>query len=111
MPTKAPKGCSSADPRERGEELPRHAQRRPAFESSAPAQDGGDRPPASARQHTQATHDQVYLLPDPRTRAEAAPVIADGITAALNQARPSFKAQIQPRRRRGHDGDGHRGLR
>ncbi|USY20459.1 hypothetical protein NE857_02010 [Nocardiopsis exhalans] len=40
-----------------------------------------------ASQHTQATHDRSYSLPDERVQAEAAPVIAAGAAAALRQAR------------------------
>ncbi|WP_326612279.1 hypothetical protein OG949_25720 [Streptomyces scopuliridis] len=45
-------------------------------------------------QHSQDTHDQVYVLPDPRTHAEAQPVIAEGIAEAVERAHASFKAQI-----------------
>lgn len=45
-------------------------------------------------QHSQDTHDGVYVLPDPRTHADAQPVIAEGITEAIESARTSFTAQI-----------------
>ncbi|MGX1513816.1 hypothetical protein [Streptomyces collinus] len=45
-------------------------------------------------QHSQDTHDEVYVLPDPRTHTAAQPVIADGIAEAIETARASFKAQI-----------------
>ncbi|WP_143673834.1 hypothetical protein [Streptomyces sp. or20] len=45
-------------------------------------------------QHSQDTHDAVYVLPDPRTHATAQPVIADGIVEAVESARESFKAQV-----------------
>ncbi|MER6189616.1 hypothetical protein [Streptomyces cyaneofuscatus] len=45
-------------------------------------------------QHSQDTHDEVYVLPDPRTHTEARPVIADGIAEAIETAHASFKAQL-----------------
>ncbi|MFF3246879.1 hypothetical protein ACFYWY_24810 [Streptomyces sp. NPDC002870] len=45
-------------------------------------------------QHSQDTHDSVYVLPDPRTHAAAQSVITDGVTEAIEAARASFKAQI-----------------
>lgn len=44
-------------------------------------------------QHNQDTHDQVYVVPDPRTREDAAPVIAEGVADALAQARNTFRAR------------------
>ncbi|MFD5147110.1 hypothetical protein [Streptomyces sp. NPDC058401] len=45
-------------------------------------------------QHSQDTHDAVYVLPDPRTHATAQPVIVDGIVDAIDSAHESFRAQI-----------------
>ncbi|MFE9950969.1 hypothetical protein ACFYRJ_26075 [Streptomyces sp. NPDC005531] len=45
-------------------------------------------------QHSQDTHDEVYVLPDPCTHAAAQPVIAEGITEAIELARASFTAQV-----------------
>ncbi|MFD7087856.1 hypothetical protein ACFV94_08550 [Streptomyces sp. NPDC059896] len=45
-------------------------------------------------QHSQETHDEVYVLPDPRTHADAQPVISDGVTEAVESARAVFRAQI-----------------
>jgi hypothetical protein len=45
-------------------------------------------------QHTQDTHDQVYVLPDPQTRQRAEEVISNGVAAALEHARTTFAARI-----------------
>ena len=45
-------------------------------------------------QHTRATHDAVYLLPDPRTQADAAPRIRAGVADAISAAYRSFNAQV-----------------
>ncbi|MBX7546921.1 hypothetical protein K1Y78_02580 [Streptomyces sp. tea 10] len=45
-------------------------------------------------QHTRDTHDAVYLLPDPRTHAEAAPVISAGISEAIDLAQAAFQARV-----------------
>ncbi|WP_158991291.1 hypothetical protein [Streptomyces griseus] len=45
-------------------------------------------------QHTRDTHDGVYLLPDPRTHAEAAPVISAGIGEAIDVAQSAFQARV-----------------
>ncbi|MFE7856343.1 hypothetical protein [Streptomyces sp. NPDC057403] len=45
-------------------------------------------------QHTRDTHDEVYLLPDPRTHAEAAPVISAGINEAIDVAQSAFQARV-----------------
>jgi hypothetical protein len=47
-------------------------------------------------QHSQATHDSRYVLPDQHVQAEARPVIAAGAQAALEQARAAvLLAQLQ----------------
>ncbi|MEU6972886.1 hypothetical protein AB0A71_35260 [Kitasatospora aureofaciens] len=45
-------------------------------------------------QHSQDTHDGVYVLPDPRTHTEAQPVIIAGVEEAVASAKASFKVQI-----------------
>ncbi|MEH0396226.1 hypothetical protein OG322_25615 [Streptomyces sp. NBC_01260] len=45
-------------------------------------------------QHSRDTHDTVYLLPDPRTHAEAAPVISAGISEAIDVAQAAFQARV-----------------
>lgn len=45
-------------------------------------------------QHSQDTHDQVYVLPDPQTWKRSESVIAAGIEEALEQARTTVKACI-----------------
>lgn len=45
-------------------------------------------------QHSRDTHDSVYVLPDPRTRERAAPVIAAGIADAVDHARRTLTARI-----------------
>lgn len=45
-------------------------------------------------QHTRDTYDAVYLLPDPRTHAEAAPVISAGISEAIDVAQAVFQARV-----------------
>lgn len=45
-------------------------------------------------QHSQKTHDQVYVLPDPRTREQAAKVISDGVAGAIDNARTTLRARI-----------------
>ena len=38
-------------------------------------------------QHSQQTHDRIYVLPDPRVQAAAVPVIAAGAASAVRKAR------------------------
>ncbi|MFG2945813.1 hypothetical protein [Streptomyces adustus] len=45
-------------------------------------------------QHSRDTHDAVYLLPDPRTHAEAALVISAGISEAIGVAQAAFQARV-----------------
>ncbi|WP_344454308.1 hypothetical protein [Actinocorallia aurantiaca] len=45
-------------------------------------------------QHSQDVHDSVYVLPDPRTAADAAAVIAEGINEAVQIAHTAFAARI-----------------
>ncbi|MFG3227605.1 hypothetical protein ACGF07_22875 [Kitasatospora sp. NPDC048194] len=45
-------------------------------------------------QHSQDTHDGVYVLPDPRTHADAQPVITAGVEEAVAAAKASFTAQV-----------------
>ncbi|MFJ2721794.1 hypothetical protein [Streptomyces sp. NPDC087437] len=45
-------------------------------------------------QHTRDTHDAVYLLSDPRTHAEAAPIISAGINEAIDVAAAAFQARV-----------------
>ncbi|WP_405897693.1 hypothetical protein OG242_09275 [Streptomyces sp. NBC_00727] len=46
-------------------------------------------------QNTQDTHDRVYVMNEPQAQEAAAPVIADGVTAALEAARRTvFRAQL-----------------
>lgn len=49
----------------------------------------------SATQHSQDTHDSVYVLPDPQTRERAIPVISQGIAEALEHARATFRARLE----------------
>ncbi|MEV6825564.1 hypothetical protein [Amycolatopsis sp. NPDC051102] len=44
-------------------------------------------------QHTQDTHDQIYVLPDPQTWQRSSPIIAEGIESALVHARTTFTAR------------------
>jgi hypothetical protein len=44
-------------------------------------------------QHTRETHDTRYVLPDPRTHAEAAPKISAGVADAIASAYTIFRAQ------------------
>ncbi|TSE01602.1 hypothetical protein FOS14_03455 [Skermania sp. ID1734] len=53
-------------------------------------------------QHSQDVHDSLYVLPDPATHDNAAPIITAGIDAAIEQARASVKATVT--REEGDDG-------
>jgi hypothetical protein len=44
-------------------------------------------------QHTRETHDTRYVLPDPRTHAEAAPKISAGVADAIAAAYTTFRAR------------------
>jgi hypothetical protein len=45
-------------------------------------------------QHSQDVHDSVYVLRDPATREQAAPVIAEGIGEAITHARAVVAARV-----------------
>ena len=53
-------------------------------------------------QHSQDVHDSVYVLRDPAAREQAAPVIADGIAEAIEQAQFVVEVRIS---RDDRDGD------
>ncbi|MFF8035140.1 MULTISPECIES: hypothetical protein [unclassified Streptomyces] len=47
-------------------------------------------------QHSQHTHDRLYVLPDEQVQTEARPVIAAGAQAAVEQARTAvLVAQVR----------------
>lgn len=45
-------------------------------------------------QHSRDTHDQTYLLRDPATHQGAAPIIADGVAAAIRDAHRVVRARV-----------------
>lgn len=45
-------------------------------------------------QHSRDTHDQVYVLRDPATHQQAAPVIAEGIAEAIEHARQVVRPRV-----------------
>lgn len=45
-------------------------------------------------QHGEDTHERVYVLPDPRTRADAISVIGAGVAEAVESAQLTFTARI-----------------
>lgn len=53
-------------------------------------------------QHNRDTHDQVYVLRDPATHEDAAPIIAEGVAEAISHARLAVQARVE---RDEHAGD------
>jgi hypothetical protein len=48
-----------------------------------------------ALRHSRDTHDQIYVLRDPATDEDAAPIIADGVAEAISHAQQVVQARVE----------------